>query len=441
MSDHNTGLGHEEAAWESDIRPAQPAIQKKYKCPQCPSSFKRPENLKRHQRGHGENRKFICQICDKSFARSDILGRHVATHIERRDDNSHRRRACRECARVRERCSRGEPCRRCTTKGLCCVYPEESQFKIIMPGTWSPTVSEPDDQDATGAGSSGPDSTPESPRDALFLNHGPSQWQVEGSLSPLPEQYILSPSVFPHTRPYPGPTSHQEVHFASFLRNNALSPQDEVLYPRSASGISTNDWQFVESDAELDGVSGAYYQTTDMPSSLTSSLSRVGIYQPSPPNEFQGNYADGQPLDHGHFNTTFDACIPSFGTPSSILGQPGIPDFSGNTASQEDLTGVQVPNMGFDNREAYYQSLQTPWSSIIDLKAYSSITTTFADSSGENSLVIPFDALITIPGTNQHDSFPRICYDNKEEHHENRNDGTTESPGGFGTCFDNLYIE
>ncbi|KAI0554588.1 hypothetical protein F4679DRAFT_579614 [Xylaria curta] len=433
MSDHITGLGHEEAAWESDIRPAQPASQKKYKCPQCPSSFKRPENLKRHQRGHGENRKFICQICDKSFARSDILGRHVATHIERRDDNSNRRRACRECARVRERCSRGEPCRRCTTKGLCCVYPEESQFKIIMPGNWSPTISEPDDQDATGAGSSGPDSTPESPRDALFLNHGPSQWQVEGSLSPLPEQYILSPSIFPHTCPYPS-TSHHDVQFASFLRNNALSPPDEGLYPRSASGTSTNEWQLIKSDTELDGVSGAYYQTTDMPSNLMPCLSHLGIYQSSPPNEIQGNYHDGPPLDHGHFNATFDSCVPSFAS-ASIIGQP---DFSGNT-SQENLTGVQVPNMGFDNREVYFHSLQTPWSSVTDLKAYDPITTTFADSSGENNLIVPFDASITVPSTNQHDSFPGICYDDNE-HQENRNDGTTEAPGGFGTCFDNLYI-
>ncbi|KAI1751311.1 hypothetical protein F4782DRAFT_531585 [Xylaria castorea] len=441
MSGHNTSLGHEVVAWESDVLPAQPTTQKNYKCPQCPSSFKRPENLKRHQRGHSEDRRFICQICDKSFARSDILSRHATTHIprERRDDNSHRRRACRECARVRERCSRGEPCRRCTTKALYCTYPEESQFKTMMPHTWSHSISEPDDHDATGVGSSGPDLTLESPRDALLLDHGSSQWQVEGSPGSLREQCILSPSVSPHNCPYPCLASHHEVHFASFFKYDALSPRDEGLYAGSASGISTNDLKFITSDAEPDGILGAYYQTTDMPAKLTSSLDCVGIYQPIPSAEFQGSYTDGSPLDHGHFNTTFDACISSFGTHASILGQPEILDFSGTPASQESLSGVQVPSIGFDNREARFHSLQTPWSPMADLKAYDSITTTFADSSQDKSQAVLFDASITASRTNQHDSFTRSHFDDMK-HHENRNGGTAEAPGGFGACFENLYV-
>ncbi|KAI0858608.1 hypothetical protein F4860DRAFT_292284 [Xylaria cubensis] len=306
-----------------------------------------------------------------------------------------------------------------------------------MPHDWSPTISEPDDHDATGVGSSGPDSTPESPRDALFLNH-PSQWQVEGSLSSLPEQYILSPPGFPHTCPYPCPTSYHEVHFASFFRNGTLSPRHDGLYPRSASGISTNDWQFIKSDTELDGVSGAYYQTTDMPSNMASSLSHSNIYQPSPPNEFQDNYPDGPPLDHGHFNTTFNTCVPSFGTPTSILGQPGIPDFSAN---QETLTGVQAPNIEFDNRETHFHSLQTPWSSMTDQRGYDPITTTtFANSSQDKSPVVPFDASIAMSRTNQYDAFPRLYFGHMK-HDVDRDDGTTEASGGFGPYFENLYIQ
>ncbi|KAI0190000.1 hypothetical protein EV127DRAFT_98164 [Xylaria flabelliformis] len=370
--------------------------------------------------------------------KSDILGRHIATHIERRDDNSSRRRACRECARVRERCSRGEPCRRCTAKGLCCVYPEESQFKIIMPHDWSPTISEPDDHDAAGVGSSGPDSTPESPRDALSLTGESSQWQIEGSLSPLPEQYILSPSIFPQGCPYPYPVNHHEAPFASFFRNDTLLPRDEGLYVTSASGIHTNDLQFIKSDTEPDGALEYYHTIDNMPSNPTSSHSRLDIYQPSPPNEFQDNYPDGLPLDHGHFNTTFNTCAPSFGTPTSILGQPGIPDFSAN---QETLTGVQASNIEFHNREPHFHSLQTPWSSMPDLRGYDSITTTtFADSCQDKSPVVPFDASTSISRTNQYDAFSRFHFDYMK-HDVDRDDGTTEASGGFGPYFENLYIQ
>lgn len=36
-----------------------------------------------------------------------------------------RRRACTECAKARERCSKDDPCRRCSTKALSCAYPPE----------------------------------------------------------------------------------------------------------------------------------------------------------------------------------------------------------------------------------------------------------------------------------------------------------------------------
>ncbi|KAI0455857.1 hypothetical protein F5B21DRAFT_173106 [Xylaria acuta] len=418
MSDHNMSLGYEEVAWESNVPPTQPAIQKKYKCPQCPSSFKRPENLKRHQRGHDENRRFTCQICDKSFARSDILSRHIAIHIphEQRDDNPHKRRACRECARVRERCSRGEPCRRCAIKGLCCLYPEESQFKITMPHTWSSSISEPDDFDATGVDSSGPDPALGSPRDALLRDHGSSQWQVEGPPASFREQYILSPSVFPHDRFHPYLASHHEAHFASFSRYDALSSRDEGFYAGSASDASTDDLKFM------------------------SSLNRVGIYQPSPSAEFEGDYTDGSPLDDGHFNTPFNPCSSSSGTHTAILGQPEILDFSGTLASQENLAGVQAPGIDFDNRGAHFHSLQAPYSPMVDPKAYDSIATTFTNSCQDNTLVPLFDTSTTGPRTSQHDFFPKPYFEHLKSH-ENGGDGTLEAPGGFGTYFENLYVQ
>ncbi|KAI0472664.1 hypothetical protein GGR56DRAFT_575933 [Xylariaceae sp. FL0804] len=41
----------------------------KHQCSRCPSSFKRPEHLKRHQRGHDGHKRFVCPTCSKRFAR------------------------------------------------------------------------------------------------------------------------------------------------------------------------------------------------------------------------------------------------------------------------------------------------------------------------------------------------------------------------------------
>jgi hypothetical protein len=47
-----------------------PAVEARlFQCPVCPSSFKRPEHLKRHQRSHEQSRRFVCAICDKKFTR------------------------------------------------------------------------------------------------------------------------------------------------------------------------------------------------------------------------------------------------------------------------------------------------------------------------------------------------------------------------------------
>lgn len=57
---------------------------------------------------------------------SDILRRHEATHIARdinRDAHSSNTRACTECARGRERCTKNNPCGRCASRGLQCTFP------------------------------------------------------------------------------------------------------------------------------------------------------------------------------------------------------------------------------------------------------------------------------------------------------------------------------
>ncbi|KAK9477825.1 hypothetical protein V1514DRAFT_282013 [Lipomyces japonicus] len=47
-----------------------------FKCDQCPQSFNRNHDLKRHKRIHLDVKPFPCPNCDKSFSRKDALKRH-----------------------------------------------------------------------------------------------------------------------------------------------------------------------------------------------------------------------------------------------------------------------------------------------------------------------------------------------------------------------------
>jgi len=50
-----------------------PALDRPFKCDQCPQSFNRNHDLKRHKRIHLAVKPFPCNHCDKSFSRKDAL--------------------------------------------------------------------------------------------------------------------------------------------------------------------------------------------------------------------------------------------------------------------------------------------------------------------------------------------------------------------------------
>lgn len=52
---------------------AAPAADRPFKCDQCPQSFNRNHDLKRHKRIHLAVKPFPCSHCDKSFSRKDAL--------------------------------------------------------------------------------------------------------------------------------------------------------------------------------------------------------------------------------------------------------------------------------------------------------------------------------------------------------------------------------
>ncbi|KAB8067322.1 hypothetical protein BDV29DRAFT_186382 [Aspergillus leporis] len=54
-----------------------PTNDRPFKCDQCPQSFNRNHDLKRHKRIHLSVKPFPCNHCDKSFSRKDALKRHI----------------------------------------------------------------------------------------------------------------------------------------------------------------------------------------------------------------------------------------------------------------------------------------------------------------------------------------------------------------------------
>ncbi|KAK6533252.1 hypothetical protein TWF694_002206 [Orbilia ellipsospora] len=69
------------ALQHAHIHPSQhssvPHQERPFRCDQCPQSFNRNHDLKRHKRIHLAVKPFPCPNCDKSFSRKDALKRHV----------------------------------------------------------------------------------------------------------------------------------------------------------------------------------------------------------------------------------------------------------------------------------------------------------------------------------------------------------------------------
>lgn len=64
--------GHPHAMMSHHHQQQQQA-ERPYKCDQCPQSFNRNHDLKRHKRIHLAVKPFPCSNCEKSFSRKDAL--------------------------------------------------------------------------------------------------------------------------------------------------------------------------------------------------------------------------------------------------------------------------------------------------------------------------------------------------------------------------------
>lgn len=96
---------------------------------------------------------------------------HLAT--QRNSHSLNRKRACTECARARERCSRGEPCLRCTNKSLQCLYPDDSAQKAHSPTNETSTSAGNEHGQLEEYSHQAPRDTPILPKQGSFMASGP----------------------------------------------------------------------------------------------------------------------------------------------------------------------------------------------------------------------------------------------------------------------------
>ncbi len=69
---HDFNSGHA-AQMQQMYQQSAPQNDRPFRCDQCPQSFNRNHDLKRHKRIHLAVKPFPCGHCDKSFSRKDAL--------------------------------------------------------------------------------------------------------------------------------------------------------------------------------------------------------------------------------------------------------------------------------------------------------------------------------------------------------------------------------
>jgi len=73
MGGYNSGHAASMHHMYGHSQPANPQNDRPFRCDQCPQSFNRNHDLKRHKRIHLAVKPFPCGHCDKSFSRQDAL--------------------------------------------------------------------------------------------------------------------------------------------------------------------------------------------------------------------------------------------------------------------------------------------------------------------------------------------------------------------------------
>jgi hypothetical protein len=69
----SSGPGAEQQIFAYNMAQPNPQTDQLFRCDECPQSFSRNHDLKRHKRIHAAVKPFPCVFCDKSFARKEAL--------------------------------------------------------------------------------------------------------------------------------------------------------------------------------------------------------------------------------------------------------------------------------------------------------------------------------------------------------------------------------
>ncbi|KAI1372012.1 hypothetical protein F4677DRAFT_277260 [Hypoxylon crocopeplum] len=395
-----------EASWRKSPSPGNEA-QEKYQCPRCPSSFKRPEHLKRHQRSHDGHKPFMCSICLKRFFRSDILTRHELMHVaaQRTNHTLTRKRACTECARARERCSRDEPCLRCSTKSLQCLYPDDAGQKSHSLSGETSTSPGNEYGQLEEYSQHVPRNSSILPRHGGYTTSDQIHRESYEETAPLRD--------FIHTLRSPTTSSYapDPEHSSSLLYQNSSSRRGRrsrsSIAHGSAGGESSS---FVEQSLET----GRQAPLFDQPAG--SSFNRPHIH-------------DAISLDDAHFGQYSDICAtdPPFDYHSEAMkaapqSQPGgsrgnLDPFLSMHADQQRGAGV-LGSVGSDSETAASQqgllSLSDFGSRPINLKAYEVIASNFKElclDQGDGASSASSNNISESQRTAQHELFVKLYYE------------------------------
>lgn len=236
-------------------------------------------------------------------------------------------------------------------KALCCLYPDEHQFKTMTPGDSSPSTSESGHYNGAGVGWFGPQSplgTPYAPEGSLSQDTESSGWLVEDSPGPSRRLSTMSGSHYNEDQPYP--SDHHNTSLTMPFGFDALPLGHQRTTSWATSDISTEDMSFALDAPRLEGIMEFHDQVPHLPLDMASTPSSMSLHQPGLSPEYQG-YFHSPSLDGTQLDANF------YPQNSHCADQPTTLDFWNSTKNHE-YHHFEFPtsSLEIDDRATYFQS-------------------------------------------------------------------------------------
>lgn len=99
-----------------------------HRCYTCHRSYKRIEQLKRHEETHNILNR-TCRQCFRTFSRNDALTRHLKTCGE--IGKPSKRKSCDNCVRLKRACDLVQPCGTCLQRNMVCTFPIDIDINFL----------------------------------------------------------------------------------------------------------------------------------------------------------------------------------------------------------------------------------------------------------------------------------------------------------------------